>query len=81
MTPAPAPVIILFPTPSMGTGYLRRVDRPWPAPKPVRLPRHPPHPIPTVNRRELRERVAQFLKQNQSQRDALKAAHYAGCFQ
>jgi hypothetical protein len=75
----PNPVIILLlPTPSMGTGYLRRITRSWPAPKPVRLPRQPQQQIPTFNRRELYERVTRLLKDTRSQRDGIKAALYAG---
>jgi hypothetical protein len=73
-TPVPSPVIILFPT--AATGYLRRVDRPWPSPRPPKLPRRSRQPIPTFDRRALRERVVRLLKDTEQQRNGLKA-----CFQ
>jgi hypothetical protein len=79
MSHIPHPAIILL-VPSAATGYLRRVDRPWPAPKPTRLPRWAPAPIPSFDRRALRERVTRLLRDNRAQRDGLKAAA-SWCYQ
>jgi hypothetical protein len=73
-TPAPGPIIIFVPTPSMGQVVPRRGLPPWPAPKPSKLPRRRPAPIPTFDRRALRERVTHLLNHTRPQRDALKAA-------
>jgi hypothetical protein len=78
-TPHPA-IIILFPTmlgvdnPSAGTGWLRKLKPIPPPPKKSRIPNRPTQPIPSFDRKELRERVNRLLRQNQQQRDQLMAA-------
>jgi hypothetical protein len=73
MNPTPVPAIILLVPPTAAT-WFRRVDRPLPAYKKPRLPRSAQPPIPVVDRKELRQRVARFLKQTERERDGLKAA-------
>jgi hypothetical protein len=67
---SPQPIIILLPEANIRwIGGSKKL----PAKKP-RNPHRPPQPIPTFNRRALRERVARFLEQNKIQREQLRAA-------
>ena len=79
MTHTPVPAIILIcPTPSMGQIVPRRGPRPWSVPKNPRLPRwSKPSPIPSFDRRALRERVTRLLEQTEQQRNGLKAASHS----
>jgi hypothetical protein len=46
----------------------------WLPPRKSRAPNKPPCPIPSFDRRALRERVARYLEQNKLQRESLRAA-------
>jgi hypothetical protein len=75
MISIPNPIIVFFP--DAGTGWLRKIKPIRPSPQRSRNPHRTVQPIPTFDRRALRERVDQFLKQNRLQREQLRAAGYA----
>jgi hypothetical protein len=71
---APLPVIIIFPTPTAGIRWIGGSKK-IPTQKP-RNPHRPKQPIPSFDRRALRERVDRVLKQNRPQHEQLRAAHW-----
>jgi hypothetical protein len=70
----PNPLIIFIPV--MGTGWLRGHKQMKKLPQNLRNPKRPIQPIPTFDRKALRERVERLLRQTQHQREGLRAAAY-----
>jgi hypothetical protein len=71
--PPPIPIFILIPT--LASGYLRKGLKPWPIPRPGKLPRRPKPPIPSFDRKALHEQVTRILRDTRRQRDEqIKAA-------
>jgi hypothetical protein len=73
MINVPNTIIVLFPDAHVRwIGGSKKTS-----PTKSRTPNRPPQPIPTFDRRELRERVARFIEQNKIQRESLRAQAWA----
>jgi hypothetical protein len=70
----PNTVVILMPAADTvaGNGWIRTGSRNWPPRKKSRMPNRPAQPIPTFDRKALRDRVNRLLKQTQHQREELR---------
>jgi hypothetical protein len=70
------PIIIFVPLElfTAGNGWIRTPRRIRKLPQKLRNPKRPTQPIPSFDRRALRERVERFLRETQQQREGLRAA-------